>query len=88
MATANFNINAEDGWVAVTSAGVNFIAINTNSGHPFYVTDSATPPAGSKRGYKVCHGEFKCDTPIANLVYVKMIENVPQDTIVDVFYLP
>lgn len=46
MATANFNINAEDGWVAVTPEGVAFVRIRSNTPkHAFYVTDaSETPP--------------------------------------------
>jgi hypothetical protein len=51
MATANFNINAEDGWVAVTPAGVDFVRIRSNTPkHAFYVTDAASTPDFEQSG--------------------------------------
>ncbi len=48
MATANFSINAEDGWVAVTSAATDFIHIRSNTpNHAFFVTSAATLPANA-----------------------------------------
>lgn len=48
MATANFNLDAEDGWTAVTAAGVDFIRIRSNTNnHAFFVTSAASPPANT-----------------------------------------
>jgi hypothetical protein len=48
MATANFNLDAEDGWTAVTVAGVDFIRIRSNTNnHAFFVTSAASPPANT-----------------------------------------
>lgn len=45
MATANYFIDAEDGWVAVTSGSTGFVAIRSNSpNHPFFVADGSSAP--------------------------------------------
>lgn len=88
MATANFNINAENGWTAVTAAGVDFIRIRTNTPrHAFFVTTSPTLPAASVIGYKVLGEEFFVDVPVSDNFYVRFEPNLPQDTRVDVFYI-
>lgn len=88
MATANFTIDPEDGWTAVTSAGVNFIAIRSNTpNHAFYVTSAASLPAATVVGYKVqCH-EFKVNVPTTDNYYVRSAENQPRGTRIDVFYI-
>lgn len=88
MATANFFIDAEDGWTAVTSDGVDFIRIRSNTPkHAFYVTTGDTTPAATVIGYKVQCDDFWCDVPVAENFYVRTIENLPQETRFDVFFV-
>lgn len=90
MATANFNINAEDGWTAVTAAAASFIRIRSNTpNHAFFVTTGSTPPAATVIGYKVQCDDFWCDVavPTGELYYVRASENLPQNTRFDVFYI-
>lgn len=88
MATANFFINAEDGWTAVTSAGVDFIQIRSNTpNHAFFITTSPSAPASSVVGYKVTCESFWCDVPVADNFYVRLAENLPQNTRIDVFFV-
>lgn len=88
MATANFSIDAEDGWTEVTSAGVDFIRIRSNTpSHAFYVTTGSSTPATTVIGYKVQCDDFWCDVPVTDNFYVRVIENLPQETRFDVFYV-
>lgn len=90
MATANFYIQPDDGWVAVTSAGVDFIMIRQYpNSQPFYVTTGTTTPANTVKGFRVDCEQFWCDTPVAQNFYVRT-ENFKPDTDlrIDVFYLP
>lgn len=88
MATANFFIDAEDGWTAVTAAGVDFIRIRSNTpNHAFYVTTGSETPASTVIGYKVHCDDFWCDVPVTENFYVRTIENLPQETRFDVFYV-
>jgi hypothetical protein len=88
MATANFSIDAEDGWTAVTSAGVDFIKIRSNTNkHAFFVTTNPTTPASTVIGYKVTCEDFWCDVPVADNFYVRVMENLPQETRFDVFFV-
>jgi hypothetical protein len=87
MATANFNLDAEDGWVAVTSNPTNFIRIRSNTPkHPFFVTSGSSTPASTVIGYKVHCEDFYCDVEVTDNYYVRIGENVPQNTRIDVFY--
>jgi hypothetical protein len=89
MATANFFIDAEDGWVAVTSAGVDFIRIRSNTPkHAFFVTTGVSLPAASVIGFKTICDEFWCNVPVGDNFYVRTQENLPQETRIDVFYVP
>ncbi len=91
MATANFFIDAEDGWTAVTAADVGFIRIRSNTPkHAFFVTTSATAPASTVIGYKVQCDEFWADIRNAagDFYWVRVAENLPQETRFDVFTLP
>lgn len=90
MATENFQIRPEDGWVAVTSAGVDYIKIRTSSvKHPFYVTSGADAPAATVLGYKVgCSGEFKVNVATAELYYVRTIDEQPEGNTISVFSIP
>lgn len=88
MATANFNIQPEDGWTAVTDAGVDFIRIrNTDNKVPFYVTSGSTAPAATDIGYKVGCEDFWCDVATAELFYVRTVENRPEGMTISVFFL-
>lgn len=88
MATANFDIDAEDGWVAVTSGGVDFIRITSNTPkHAFFVTNDSSTPAATVIGYKVHCDDFWCDVPVTGNFYVRVPGNVPQNTRIDVFYV-
>lgn len=91
MATANFHINAEDGWVAVTDAAVSFIRIRTNTpNHAFFVTTGSSAPTITDIGFKQqCDEGFWCDVAVATgeLYYVRVAENLPQDARIDVFYI-
>lgn len=92
MATANFNVkNSGPGgaWFAVTSAGVDFIAIRSNSNnHPFFVTTGSSTPNASVIGYKVTDAdEFWVDVPVTENYYVRVPGNVPPETRIDVFYV-
>lgn len=88
MATANFNINAEDGWIEVVGVGSDFVRISSNtSRHAIFVTDGTTTPAASVIGYKIICDEFWCNTTNPNKYYVRVASNVPQETLVDVFYI-
>lgn len=89
MATANFSIDAEDGWVAVTSAGTNFVRIRSNTpNHAFFVTSAASLPAATVTGYKVqCAEGFWVDVPNTDNYYVRIPENLPQETRIDVFFI-
>lgn len=93
MATANFVIQPEDEWVAVTAAGVNFIKIR---GYPdsqaFYVTSAATTPAATVRGYRVdCH-EFEVNVATTDNYYVRVTNPKPgvadEGLRIDVFSIP
>lgn len=90
MATANFSINPEDGWVAVTSAGVNFIRIRGYpDSQPFYVTSNPTAPASTVRGYRVdCGEDFYVNVPVTDNFYVRTTNPKPDiDFRVDVFFV-
>lgn len=89
MATANFNIQPNDGWVEVTSAGVDFIRIRQYpKSQPFYVTTGSSTPALTVRGYRVDCEEFWCDIRVADKFYVRA-ENFKPDTDlrIDVFFV-
>ncbi len=59
MATANFSINAEDGWVAVTAAATNFIRIRSNTpNHAFFVASAAALPANTTSGAVAATGRI------------------------------
>lgn len=89
MATANFFIDAEDGWTAVTSAGVDFIRIRSNTPkHAFFVTTGSSTPAATVTGYKVTCEDFWVDVPVTDNFYVRVAENLPQETRFDVFSVP
>jgi len=88
MATANFSIDAEDGWTEVTSASTSFVKIRSNSpSHAFFVTTGSSTPAASVVGYKVQCEEFWCDVTVADNYYVRVAENLPQETRFDVFFV-
>jgi hypothetical protein len=90
MATANFFIDAEDGWTQVTSGDVDFIRIRSNTPkHAFFVTTGSTTPASSVIGYKVICDDFWVDVPTTTgeFYYVRLMENIPQETRIDVFYI-
>lgn len=80
MATANFSIQPEDGWVPVTAADVKLIKIRQYPRtQPFYVTLAAAPPANTVRGYLVdkCE-EFFINVPSgAERYYVRTINSKP-----------
>ena len=89
MATANFFIDAEDGWTAVTSASVSFIRIRSNTPkHAFFVTTGQSTPASTVIGYKVTCEDFMVDVPVSDNFYVRVAENLPQETRFDVFSVP
>lgn len=81
MATANFNIQPEDGWVAVTAADVKFIKIaQYPRTQPFYVTLAASPPAKTVRGYLVDKCEdFWVDVPSGTERYYVRTTNSKPD---------
>lgn len=88
-ATANFNIQPQDGWVAITAAGVDFIKVRQYPrSQPFYITSNATPPASTVRGYLVdCEEEFLVNVPIATNFYVRAVNAKPDLALrIDVFY--
>ena len=87
MATANFNIQPDDGWVAVTAAGVNFIKIRQYpKSQPFYITTGSSTPALTVRGYLVDCEEFWVNVPVADNYYVRAVSAKPdQDLRIDVF---
>jgi hypothetical protein len=88
MATANFSIKAEDGWVAVTSADNSFIRIRSNTpNHAFFVTSGTSAPADTVIGYKVICHEFWCNVAAGANVryYVRTLENRPAQNRIDVF---
>ena len=89
MATANFNIQPDDGWVAVTSAGVDFIMIRQYpSSQPFYVTTDTSTPANTVRGFRVDREHFWCDVPVSQNFYVRAENFKPDiDLRIDVFYV-
>lgn len=48
MATANFSIKPEDGWVAITSGTVAFIRVNRYpASMPFYITSGSSAPSAN-----------------------------------------
>lgn len=92
MATANFNphtLGVGGNWFAVTSAGVDFIRIRSNTNnHPFFVTTGSSLPAQSVVGYKVSDcDEFWVDVPVADNFYVRCPTNIPPNSRIDVFYV-
>ena len=67
---------------------VDFIRIRSNTpNHAFFVTTGSTDPASTVIGFKQTCEEFWCDVPITDSVYVRLAENVPQNTRIDVFYV-
>ena len=90
MATANFNIQPNDGWVAVTPGAVNYVLIKQYPvSHPIYVTSAASPPASTVRGYRVADGAaFVMNVPTTDIFYVRTENFKPDvDLRVDVFYI-
>lgn len=89
MATANFDIQPDNGWVAVTAAGVDFIKIRQYpTSQPFYVTTGATTPASTVRGFRVDCDEFWCDVPVADNYYVRAENFKPDRPLrIDVFFV-
>lgn len=89
MATANFNIQPQDGWVEITSAGVDFIRIHQYpETQPFYVTTGSSTPAATVRGYRVDYAEFWCNVPVADKFYVRTTNPKPDLPLrIDVFYV-
>lgn len=89
--TANFSIDPEDGWTAVTAAAVDFIKIRSTTGHGFYVTCADSPPAATVVGFKhQCEEPFWVDTPVETgfLYYVRTVENMPRGSAISVFAIP
>jgi hypothetical protein len=88
MATANFSIQPEDGWVEVTDDAVSFIRIRGYpSSQAYYVTTGETTPADTVRGYRIDCEEFWCDVPILDNFYVRVVNSKPDiDYRIDVFY--
>lgn len=89
MATANFEIKAEDGWVAVSPAAPAFIRIRSNTpNHAFFVTTGPSAPSATAIGYKVQCKEFWCNVVATGLTYyVRTEENRPSPNRIDVFTL-
>lgn len=88
MATDNFYPTPSDGWVKVTAAGVNFIKIRSNTpNHAFFVTSSGSDPDLSVIGYKVDCEEFWCDVAVAESFYVRVTNEQPVRTRIDVFFI-
>ncbi len=90
MPTANFYIQPDDGWVQVTSAGVDAIRI---SAHPsstlFVATGSSTPSADHKGIGLYCGKVFWTDTPETENFYVRTINfKSDGDLRVDVYSVP
>lgn len=92
MAVEQFNIQPSDGWVAVTSAGVNFIRIRASvDSHAFYVTCAADAPAETDPGYKVGPSDdddFWCNVATTDLFYVRAINEQPNGNLITVFSIP
>ncbi len=89
MATANFNIQPNDGWVKVAEA-VDFIRISQYPrSQPFYVTTNGSTPAITVKGFRVdCEDDFYVDVPITDSVYVRAENFKPDiDLRIDVFYI-
>lgn len=87
--TANFNIQPQDGWVTITTAGVDFIKIRQYPrSQSFYVTSAASAPAATVRGYLVdCEEEFVVNVPISTNFYVRAVNAKPDISLrIDVFY--
>ena len=88
MATANFNIKQDDGWVAVTSADNSFIRIRSNTPQSeVYVTTGTSTPALSVIGYKIIHKDFWVNVAAGTGVkyYVRTVNQTPGGTRIDVF---
>lgn len=92
MAVTQFQINPSDGWVAVTSAGTDFVRIRSSTpGHAFYVTSAGSLPAATAVGYKVGPSDdddFWVNVPNADNYYVKTIDEQPQGNKITVFSIP
>jgi hypothetical protein len=89
MATANFTIKPEQGWVAVTTAGVSFLRIRSSThNHPFYVTSGSSAPAATVLGFKVDCNDFWVDVPTTDIFYVRTTQNQPTGNTISVFSLP
>lgn len=87
MATANFKVKPEDGWVAVTDAGVDFIKIRQYPlTQPIFVTTGSTTPGNDVRGYRVDGDEdaFTVNVPEADNFYVR-VRNPREDYPIEVF---
>ena len=90
MAVEVFDITPEDGWVAITDAGVDYIRIRSNTmKHGFYITSGAAPPAATDPGYRIdCEtGDFYMDVPTAELFYARTVPSLPGKTTISVFSL-
>lgn len=72
MATEHFDIQPEDGWVEVTSAGVDFIRINHYPcNQPIFITTAVSAPADTVVGYRIGE-EFYVDVPVTDNFYVRV----------------
>jgi hypothetical protein len=89
MATANFSIAPEDGWVAVTAAATNFFRVRSSApNHAFFVTSASALPAATVVGYKVDgDDDFIVDVATTDKYYVRAANNLPAGTRIDAFYI-
>lgn len=86
---ANFNIAPQDGWVEVTSAGVDFIRIHQYPENiTLYITTGSSTPAITEKGFRMDYKEFWCNVPVADKFYIRTVNPNPDKTTrVDVFYV-
>lgn len=86
MATENFFVSAEDGWVAITDSPPSCIKIRSNtSNSAFFIATGSTTPDADVTGYKVQSGEFCVDVESSENYYIRVLGSPPQKTRFDVF---
>lgn len=87
MATKNFYIGPQDGWVAITTDDPK-VSLRVSASiytHPLFVYgDETTPPTAATVGVRVCHKPFYIEnqTTAGNteVFYVKVPTPVPNST--------
>ena len=77
MATANYYIAENDGWVEIAQANSEVRVSGVPHNHPYYLWAGSTAPGASDEGILMCHHPFQTTNPMTDKLYARIVNPVP-----------